>query len=136
LVQSPEPEFTSRYADPNHPASEGSPIALLTGGRLTEKQIFKYTAAGLAYNQGRKAYAKHKERKASQGDLADGINPEAEPSPTGDGEAKSKEGVSEGLNKMASKLKKVSSFCSYLRDEWVLIGDVESGIFDDCEYAH
>ncbi|KAF2274487.1 uncharacterized protein EI97DRAFT_401994 [Westerdykella ornata] len=27
-------EFSSRYADPNHPASSGDPIALLTGGSL------------------------------------------------------------------------------------------------------
>lgn len=135
MVQGPEPEFTSRYADPNHPASEGSPVALLTGGRLTEKQIFKYTAAGFAYNQGKKAYAKRKEKKVSQGELADGVHPEPEPSPTGDGEERPKEGASEGLNKMANKLKKVSSFCSWLRDESMLMGDVESGIFDDCEYA-
>lgn len=29
----PKPEFRSRYADPNHPASSGDVVALLTGGR-------------------------------------------------------------------------------------------------------
>jgi hypothetical protein len=29
----PRPEFTSRYADPNHPAASGDIVALLTGGR-------------------------------------------------------------------------------------------------------
>ncbi|RSM02349.1 hypothetical protein CEP52_008040 [Fusarium oligoseptatum] len=29
----PKPEFRSRYADPNHPASSGDIVALLTGGR-------------------------------------------------------------------------------------------------------
>ncbi|KAH8666541.1 hypothetical protein BX600DRAFT_275017 [Xylariales sp. PMI_506] len=31
----PQPVFHSRYADPNHPASSGDPIALLTGGRFS-----------------------------------------------------------------------------------------------------
>lgn len=30
----PTPKFTSRYADPNHPASSGDLVALITGGRL------------------------------------------------------------------------------------------------------
>jgi hypothetical protein len=30
----PKPEFRSRYADPNHPASSGDILAFLTGGRL------------------------------------------------------------------------------------------------------
>jgi hypothetical protein len=30
----PKPKFHSRYADPNHPASSGDPLALLTGGHL------------------------------------------------------------------------------------------------------
>ena len=29
-----KPEFHSRYADPNHPASSGNPISLLTGGLI------------------------------------------------------------------------------------------------------
>ncbi|CAF9928109.1 hypothetical protein IMSHALPRED_007387 [Imshaugia aleurites] len=34
LAQTPKPTFTSRYADPNHPASSGSIISLLTGGYI------------------------------------------------------------------------------------------------------
>ncbi|KAM0425049.1 hypothetical protein ACHAPT_009608 [Fusarium lateritium] len=34
LVQGPTPEFTSRYADPNHPASSGSFRSLVTGGHV------------------------------------------------------------------------------------------------------
>ncbi|KAL9576504.1 MAG: hypothetical protein Q9212_007044 [Teloschistes hypoglaucus] len=34
LAQGPKNEFTSRYADPTHPASSGSLIAFLSGGRL------------------------------------------------------------------------------------------------------
>ncbi|KAL8658263.1 MAG: hypothetical protein Q9202_007605 [Teloschistes flavicans] len=34
LAQGPKGEFTSRYADPTHPASSGSLIAFATGGRL------------------------------------------------------------------------------------------------------
>ncbi|KAJ5126516.1 hypothetical protein N7448_007295 [Penicillium atrosanguineum] len=33
LSQGPKPTFTSRYADPNHPASSGDLIALVTGGK-------------------------------------------------------------------------------------------------------
>jgi hypothetical protein len=35
LTQGPKPTFTSRYADPNHAASSGDPLALITGGHLT-----------------------------------------------------------------------------------------------------
>ncbi|KAJ4327647.1 hypothetical protein N0V84_001897 [Fusarium piperis] len=34
LVQGPTPKFTSRYADPNHPASSGSFRSLVTGGHI------------------------------------------------------------------------------------------------------
>lgn len=33
----PKPEFQSRYADPNHPASSGDIVALVTGGRWVDK---------------------------------------------------------------------------------------------------
>ncbi|RJE26887.1 hypothetical protein PHISCL_00799 [Aspergillus sclerotialis] len=106
LNQGPEPEFTSRYPDPNHPASEGSPIALLSGGRVTEKQIFKYTATGFAYNKGKKAYAKHKKKRASRETLGNGVYPETESSSRSDGELKPKEGMSETVNEIANRLKK------------------------------
>lgn len=31
--------FTSRYADPNHPASSGDPLALLSAGRFTMEDL-------------------------------------------------------------------------------------------------
>lgn len=31
----PKPEFRSRYADPNHPASSGDPLAFITGGKIS-----------------------------------------------------------------------------------------------------
>jgi hypothetical protein len=34
LAVTPEPQFVSRYADPNHPASSGSLIGLVTGGHV------------------------------------------------------------------------------------------------------
>lgn len=34
LAVGPKPEFTSRYADPNHPASSGNLISLVTGGHI------------------------------------------------------------------------------------------------------
>jgi len=33
-----EPKFTSRYADPNHPANSGSLVALLTGGAINPQR--------------------------------------------------------------------------------------------------
>lgn len=34
MAQGPKPKFTSRYADPNHPASSGNIISLVTGGHI------------------------------------------------------------------------------------------------------
>lgn len=34
LLVTPKPKFTSRYSDPNHPASSGSLIGLVTGGAI------------------------------------------------------------------------------------------------------
>ncbi|KAJ5286614.1 hypothetical protein N7478_002300 [Penicillium angulare] len=39
LNQGLKPTFTSRYADPNHPASSGDPLALVTGGKLTMDKL-------------------------------------------------------------------------------------------------
>ena len=39
LSQGPKPTFTSRYADPNHPASSGDPLALITGGNITREKL-------------------------------------------------------------------------------------------------
>ncbi|PLN85050.1 hypothetical protein BDW42DRAFT_191133 [Aspergillus taichungensis] len=39
LSQGPPPTFTSRYADPSHPASSGSLISLVTGGHITDDDI-------------------------------------------------------------------------------------------------
>lgn len=39
LNQGPKPTFTSRYADPNHPASSGDPLALITGGNITREKL-------------------------------------------------------------------------------------------------
>ncbi|KAL3463511.1 hypothetical protein BJX64DRAFT_116334 [Aspergillus heterothallicus] len=36
---SPKPSFTSRYADPSHPASSGDLLGLVTGGRLTQDKL-------------------------------------------------------------------------------------------------
>ncbi|PQE07702.1 FAD binding domain protein [Rutstroemia sp. NJR-2017a BVV2] len=35
-LTTPRPEFMSRYSDPNHPASSGSLISLITGGHVTK----------------------------------------------------------------------------------------------------
>ncbi|OOQ86450.1 hypothetical protein PEBR_21418 [Penicillium brasilianum] len=39
LTQGPKPTFNSRYADPNHVASSGDPLALITGGHLTLEKL-------------------------------------------------------------------------------------------------
>ncbi|KAJ5725052.1 uncharacterized protein N7483_006409 [Penicillium malachiteum] len=39
LSQVPMPTFTSRYANPNHAASSGDPIALVTGGKFTREKL-------------------------------------------------------------------------------------------------
>ncbi|BDD63681.1 hypothetical protein MPDQ_000598 [Monascus purpureus] len=38
LNQGPKPTFTSRYADPNHPASSGDLLALVTGGHVSSSR--------------------------------------------------------------------------------------------------
>ncbi|OJJ31289.1 hypothetical protein ASPWEDRAFT_72249, partial [Aspergillus wentii DTO 134E9] len=53
LNQGPQPTFTSRYADPNHPASSGSPIALLTGGYVTRENVLRMTGRGALADQTR-----------------------------------------------------------------------------------
>lgn len=37
LAHAPDKQFSSRYADPNHPANNGSIISLLTGGMMNPK---------------------------------------------------------------------------------------------------
>jgi hypothetical protein len=39
LVQGPKAEFTSRYADPAHPASSGNLISLVTGGHINPPSL-------------------------------------------------------------------------------------------------
>ncbi|KAL2843730.1 hypothetical protein BJY01DRAFT_215453 [Aspergillus pseudoustus] len=39
LNLSPKPSFTSRYADPSHPASSGDLLGLVTGGHLTQDKL-------------------------------------------------------------------------------------------------
>ncbi|KAK7748922.1 hypothetical protein SLS53_000947 [Cytospora paraplurivora] len=41
----PKPEFRSRYADPNHPASSGDPLAFITGGAISSN-VLRQTALG------------------------------------------------------------------------------------------
>jgi hypothetical protein len=64
LTQGPKPTFTSRYADPNHPASSGDLLALVTGGHLSMDKLQSLRGArpGLgrtlgSYNQD--PYASH-----------------------------------------------------------------------------
>ena len=70
------------------------------------------------------------------GDGGEQVHPETEAGPMGDGETKPKEGVTKGFSKMTNKLRKVSFLFLFLR--WVdglLMRGVESGLYDDCEYA-
>lgn len=47
LSQTPKPTFTSRYADPNHPASSGSLISLVTGGHINPPTMQQGLKGGL-----------------------------------------------------------------------------------------
>ncbi|KAF7556456.1 hypothetical protein G7Z17_g1448 [Cylindrodendrum hubeiense] len=47
LAQGPQPTFTSRYADPNHPASSGSFRSLITGGRINPPPMTRYGFGGI-----------------------------------------------------------------------------------------
>ncbi|KUI55143.1 hypothetical protein VP1G_02571 [Cytospora mali] len=42
----PKPEFHSRYADPNHPASSGDPLAFVTGGKLSTSMLTQNALGG------------------------------------------------------------------------------------------
>lgn len=64
------------------------------------------------------------------------VHPETEAGSMGDGETKPKEGVAEGFNKVTNKLRKVSFlFLVFEMGGRVLMRGVESGVYDDCEYA-
>ncbi|KAJ9131733.1 FAD binding domain protein [Pleurostoma richardsiae] len=43
----PKPEFHSRYADPNHPASSGDPLAFLTGGYIHTGMVSSRLSGGM-----------------------------------------------------------------------------------------
>ncbi|KAH7146810.1 hypothetical protein B0J13DRAFT_664440 [Dactylonectria estremocensis] len=47
LAQVPQPTFTSRYADPNHPASSGSFRSLVTGGYINPPPMTRSRFGGL-----------------------------------------------------------------------------------------
>lgn len=46
LAKTPKPKFTSRYADPTHPASSGNLISLVTGGHVNPPQRGPFTLGG------------------------------------------------------------------------------------------
>lgn len=46
LAQGPQPTFTSRYADPNHPASSGSFRSLITGGYINPPSMSSHRFGG------------------------------------------------------------------------------------------
>ncbi|KAJ5578765.1 uncharacterized protein N7459_007729 [Penicillium hispanicum] len=61
LNQGPTPTFTSRYADPNHPASSGDPLALVTGGYFTTEklQALRGGSGGPGGLRGRRGHASY-----------------------------------------------------------------------------
>lgn len=48
----PKPQFRSRYADPNHPASSGDPLAFITGGNILGGVRVQVTRGGAARRGG------------------------------------------------------------------------------------
>lgn len=53
LAQGPKPKFTSRYADPNHPAASGDLVALVTGGHASSRSLRGGGGGGLRGGLGR-----------------------------------------------------------------------------------
>jgi len=53
--QTPKSTFTSRYADPNHPASSGSFISLITGGHVNPPPMMRGGGFGGGFGGGRGA---------------------------------------------------------------------------------
>ncbi|KAL6406819.1 hypothetical protein AUP68_09627 [Ilyonectria robusta] len=51
LAQGPQPTFTSRYADPNHPASSGSFRSLITGGYINPPSMSSHQLGGFDRSQ-------------------------------------------------------------------------------------
>jgi hypothetical protein len=62
LAQGPSASFASRYSDPNHPANNGSLIALVTGGALDRNRRQERKAA----KKEDKAYRKGKQSKTQK----------------------------------------------------------------------
>ncbi|KAF4624592.1 hypothetical protein G7Y89_g13578 [Cudoniella acicularis] len=48
LAQGPKEKFKSRYADPNHPASSGNLISLITGGKINPPSLSSGNGEGLS----------------------------------------------------------------------------------------
>jgi hypothetical protein len=63
----PEPRFQSRYADPNHPASSGDIVALVTGGRWQYKDT-KPTGSGTADSKADICTERHGDDAAERGE--------------------------------------------------------------------
>lgn len=59
-VALPEPAFRSRYADPNHPAASGDLVALVTGGRWSNKVTIAGDPGG-RHRDGLKADSAHED---------------------------------------------------------------------------
>ncbi|PLB49764.1 hypothetical protein P170DRAFT_409355 [Aspergillus steynii IBT 23096] len=52
LNMAPKPQFTSRYADPSHPANSGSLISLVTGGHVNPDELIGGRRAGGGRREG------------------------------------------------------------------------------------
>ncbi|OJJ50359.1 hypothetical protein ASPZODRAFT_58063 [Penicilliopsis zonata CBS 506.65] len=77
LNMGPKPIFTSRYADPSHPASSGSLLGLVTGGYLTEEKLSNLKGRGtlsqLTASRGSGGSAPYGQRGGGLGDLVSTI---------------------------------------------------------------
>ncbi|GAD98541.1 hypothetical protein ANI_1_2086014 [Paecilomyces variotii No. 5] len=59
LSQGPKPQFTSRYADPSHPASSGSLVSLLTGGYVNPPPLAERRKSRGRFRDGRDGFGVH-----------------------------------------------------------------------------
>jgi hypothetical protein len=108
-VQGSEPTFTSRFADPNHPANSGSLIALLSGGHINR--------AGLKERRGAKRERRSRRSYRRGEETAPGSN--------------QKKGKKQGLVRRMLKKVRFSIFMeSSLRSD---ANELECLISHDCE---
>ncbi|KAH8883374.1 hypothetical protein GQ53DRAFT_430881 [Thozetella sp. PMI_491] len=80
----PAPVFHSRFADPNHPAASGNPLALLTGGHLNTDNLRGSKGRGReGLGRGREGLGRGRVQREQIGGGGQMSRPEGRPNPIG-----------------------------------------------------